>query len=106
MAEVVELTEESFDEFVKSSPVAVVDFWAPWCGPCKMIEPIVEELAEEYGGKAVFGKTNVDENREKAVEHGIMSIPTLLVFKDGEKVDQIIGAVPKESIAEKIKPLL
>jgi len=97
----VKLTDANFNEEVKSG-VTLVDFWAPWCGPCRMVAPVLEEVAEKYQGKAKVGKLNVDENQATAGEFGIMSIPTMLVFKDGEPVDKIVGAVPKDAIEEKL----
>ena len=98
-----ELTDANFEELVlKSDKPVLVDFWAEWCGPCRMIGPLVEELANEYAGKAVIGKLNVDENPGVATKYGIRSIPTLLVFKGGEVVDKIVGAVPKTMLAQKI----
>nr|2YNX_A Chain A, LACA THIOREDOXIN [synthetic construct]2YNX_B Chain B, LACA THIOREDOXIN [synthetic construct] len=104
---VVQLNDENFDEVIKkNNKVVVVDFWAEWCGPCRMIAPIIEELAKEYAGKVVFGKLNVDENPEIAAKYGIMSIPTLLFFKNGKVVDQLVGAMPKEALKERIKKYL
>jgi thioredoxin 1 len=98
-----ELTDSNFEQEVLKSDVPVlVDFWAVWCGPCKMIAPIIEELSAEYDGKVKIGKMNVDENRMTPGQFGIRSIPTLLVFKGGEVVDKLVGAVPKNNIADKL----
>jgi len=99
-----EFTDSNFqDEVLNSSTPVLVDFWAVWCGPCRMIAPIVEELSSEYEGKAKIGKMNVDENRDVPMKYGIRSIPTLLIFKDGEVVDKLVGAVPKNSITSKLE---
>ena len=99
-----EITDSNFDEVVKQSDKAVlVDFWAEWCGPCKMIGPLVDELASEYEGKAVIGKVNVDENPNVAAEFGIRSIPTLLYIKNGEVVDKQVGATSKDELAKKLE---
>ncbi len=102
MAKTIEITDSNFEEIMKSEHPILVDFWAEWCGPCKMIGPVVEELAGDYEGKAVVGKVNVDENPNVSAKFGIRSIPTLLVFKDGEVVDKQIGAVPKQVLADKL----
>ena len=101
-----ELTDSTFTEFVQNNPFVVVDCWAPWCGPCLMIAPIIEELAKKYAGKIVFGKLNVDENPITASRYQIMSIPTLLVFRNGKLVDTIIGAMPKEMLEARITRFL
>lgn len=98
-----ELTNDNFKEKVLDTKgVALVDFWAEWCGPCRLIGPVVEELANEYEGKAVIGKLNVDDNREVAAQFGIMSIPTLLFFKDGQLVDKHVGVASKGELKKKI----
>ena len=97
---VVQLTKDNFDRIVYNSdkPV-IVDFWAPWCGPCRMVAPVMEQLAQEYEGKAVIGKVNVDEESDLAAKFKIMSIPTVILFKDGQLIDKIIGARPKSDFA-------
>ncbi len=100
-------TDANFEELVKKSDKPVlVDFWAEWCGPCKMIGPVVEELSKEYEGKAVIGKVDVDSNPGTSVEFGIRSIPTLLFFKNGEIVDRQVGVVSKAVLAQKLDALL
>jgi thioredoxin 1 len=94
----VDVNDAEFAEFVKQHPNVVVDAWAPWCGPCKRIAPILDELATEYGGQVAIGKLNTDDNQSTAMKYGIMSIPTLLVFKNGERVDQIVGVQPKDAL--------
>jgi thioredoxin 1 len=99
----VELSEMNFEqEVLKASTPVLVDFWAVWCGPCKMIAPIVDELAVEYEGKLKFGKVDVDNHQQIAMQYGIRSIPTLLIFKDGKVVEQIVGAAPKKSLIDKL----
>jgi len=104
---VVSVTNDTFDqEVVKASTVVMVDFWATWCGPCKIVAPVVEELAKEYEGKAKFAKVNTDENADLATKYNIRGIPTLIFFKDGEVKDQIVGAVPKAQLQSKIDSLI
>lgn len=94
----VNLNSSNFDETLKSNENVVVDFWAEWCMPCRMIAPVVEELAKEYAGKVVFGKLNTDENPTIATRYGISAIPTMIFFKRGKPVDQIVGAMPKSEL--------
>jgi len=105
MGKYIELTADNFKETI-SEGVALVDFWAPWCGPCRMIAPVIEELAEDYDGKAKICKVNTDEQPSIAAEYGIRSIPTILFFKDGQLVDQMVGAAGKAVFAEKLDALL
>ena len=102
MAKTIEITDANFEEIIQSDKPILVDFWAEWCGPCKMIGPVVEEIAGEYDGKAVIGKVDVDSNPAVAAKFGIRSIPTLLYFKNGQIVDKQVGAVPKAVLAQKL----
>ena len=104
--EPITMTDADMDETVKKYDTIVIDCWAPWCGPCRIVGPVIEELAKEMQGKIVFGKLNVDENPVTSTKHQIMSIPTLLVFKNGALVDQIIGAMPKQQLKAKLEPYL
>lgn len=102
-----EITDANFEELViKSDKPVMLDFWAVWCGPCRMIAPIVEEMSGEYEGKAVIGKVDVDNNQEIAMKYGIRNIPTVLFVKDGEVVDKQVGAAPKQSFVAKLDALL
>lgn len=103
MGKTLELTDSNFDEVINSEKPVLVDFWAEWCGPCKMIGPVVEELAGDYEGKAVVAKINVDENPQITARFGVRNIPTLLVFKNGQVVDKQVGAVPKSVLSQKLQ---
>ncbi|MFT4033248.1 MAG: thioredoxin [Siphonobacter sp.] len=102
----IEATDSNFEELINSDKPVLVDFWAEWCGPCKMIGPAVEELAGEYEGKAVVAKMDVDANSVTPSKFGIRSIPTLMIFKNGELVDKVVGAVPKPVLAQKLSAQL
>ncbi|OYD78544.1 thioredoxin [Campylobacter avium] len=104
MGKYLELTSSNFDE--AKSGVALVDFWAPWCGHCRMLAPIIDELANEFDGKAKICKVNTDEEGDLAAQYGVRSIPTLIFFKNGEIVDQLVGAQSKQAISDKINSLL
>ncbi|SES84240.1 thioredoxin [Anaerobranca gottschalkii] len=107
MSKALEITSANFNQEVLESEVPVlVDFWAPWCGPCKMLSPIIDQLVDEYGDKLKIVKVNVDENPDLAGDYGIMSIPTLILFKNGEEVETISGFMPKNKLMEKINPKL
>ncbi len=101
-----EITDGNIKELLASGKPLVIDFWAPWCGPCKMIGPIIEELAAEFEGKINIGKLNVDDNTETPEEYGIRNIPTILFFKNGELVDKHVGAAPKTALKAKMEELL
>ena len=100
------ITKENYESLKAGNLPLVVDFWATWCGPCRLVAPIISELANEYDGKIVVGKCDVEENEDLAAEFGIRNIPTILFFKNGEVVDKLIGAQPKAKLDEKIKALL
>ena len=104
---ITEVTDQNFNEIVLQSDIPVmVDLWAAWCGPCKMIHPIIEEISQEYEGKALMVKLDVDINKETALKYGIRNIPTVLFIKNGELVDKQVGAVPKKKFIEKLEPIL
>ena len=106
ITEPIVLTDSNFASEVAKYPVMLVDFWAPWCGPCRMVSPIIEQLSREYSGRVAFGKVNVDENQRIAASFGIQSIPTLMIFKGSKAVDIILGAMPKAQIEMKLKQQL
>lgn len=101
-----QITDTNFEEYVNSGKPMVLDFWAEWCGPCRMVSPIIDELAQEYEGRVIIGKINVDENNDVVGQFGIRNIPTVIFFKDGKMVDKMVGAAPKDKFAAKIKALL
>lgn len=100
------ITSENFEQLRKGEQPLVVDLWAPWCGPCRMLGPVISELAEDYAGRIVVGKCNVDEEEDISMEFGVRSIPTILFFKGGELVDKFVGAAPKSTLVEKFEALL
>ena len=103
----VTITDDNFEEeVIKSDKPVLIDFWATWCGPCRMIAPIVEEMAKEYDGKVKIGKLDVDSNQQSSIKYGVRSIPTLLLFNNGEIKETIIGAVPKAQIVQKLEALI
>jgi len=100
------ISDNDIDATIKKYPTLVVDCWAPWCGPCRMVGPVIEELASEMQGKITFAKLNVDENPQTSQRHQIMSIPTLLIFKNGTLVDKLIGAYPKPQLMQRLQPYI
>ncbi|SMB94750.1 thioredoxin [Thermanaeromonas toyohensis ToBE] len=105
--QVINVDQGDFEAEVLTAPIpVVVDFWAAWCGPCRMMAPVLEQVAAEYGGRIKFVKLNVDENQELAAQYGIMSIPTLVIFKDGEEIGRLIGYMPKEKLKQSLDSLL
>ena len=106
ITEPIVLTDSNFASEVTKYPIMLVDFWAPWCGPCRMVSPIIEQLSREYSGRVAFGKVNVDENQRIAASFGIQSIPTLMIFKGSKAVDVMVGAMSKAQIEMKLKQQL
>ncbi|HIM33062.1 MAG TPA: thioredoxin [Candidatus Poseidoniales archaeon] len=104
MGKAIEVTDDTFESTIADNKLVLVDFWAPWCGPCRMVAPVLDEIAGEHGDKVTIAKVNTDENQVVASKHGIMSIPTMMLFKNGEKIDQMIGALPKPQIMAKLEP--
>jgi thioredoxin 1 len=101
-----QITDASFDELLESGQPLVVDFWAEWCGPCRLVAPIMDELAETYKGRAVVGNMDVEENNDTVERYSIRNVPTVLFFKNGEEVDKLVGSVPKDKFVEKMEALL
>lgn len=99
----IEITDASFEQLINTDKPVLVDFWAEWCGPCRMVAPVVEELAGDYEGRAIVGKLDLDDNPQVASKYGVRSIPTLLLFKNGQVVDKQVGAVPKHVLAQKLE---
>lgn len=99
----IQITDQNFSEVTSTDQVVLIDFWAEWCGPCRMVGPLVEELSNEYSGKAVVGKVDVDNNPEVSMKFGIRNIPTLIYLKNGQMVDKVVGAVPKAVLEDKLK---
>lgn len=106
MAAITEVNVSNFDSLLANDLPVLIDFWAPWCGPCRMVSPIVDQLADELDGRLVIGKCNVDENQDIAMKYGVMSIPTLVILKGGQEVNRIVGAMPKPALAAEIEKSL
>lgn len=106
MAAITEVNISNFDALLANDLPVLIDFWAPWCGPCRMVSPIVDQLADELDGRLVIGKCNVDENQDIAMKYGVMSIPTLVILKGGQEVNRIVGAMPKPALAAEIEKSL
>ena len=100
-----QVTDADIETHIKKYETFVIDCWAPWCGPCRMVGPVIDELEKDMQGKIVFGKLNVDENQQTSMKYNIMSIPTLLVFKNGEMIDRIVGALPKDALKNKLESI-
>lgn len=106
MAAITEVNVSNFDTLLANDLPVLIDFWAPWCGPCRMVSPIVDQLADELDGRLVIGKCNVDENQDIAMKYGVMSIPTLVILKGGQEVNRIVGAMPKPALTAEIEKSL
>ena len=107
MKKIIEITDQNFKtEVLDSEKVVLVDFWAPWCGPCRMVGPVIEQVAENMDGKMKFGKLNTDENQKTAMDFQIMAIPTLLIFKDGKEIDRIIGFKSKDQLEDQLNSII
>lgn len=106
MAAITEVNVSNYDALLANDLPVLIDFWAPWCGPCRMVSPIVDQLADELDGRLVIGKCNVDENQDIAMKYGVMSIPTLVILKGGQEVNRIVGAMPKPALAAEIEKSL
>ncbi len=106
MAAITEVNVSNFDALLANDLPVLIDFWAPWCGPCRMVSPIVDQLADELDGRLVIGKCNVDENQDIAMKYGVMSIPTLVILKGGQEVNRIVGAMPKPALTTEIEKSL
>lgn len=106
MAAITEVNVSNFDALLANDLPVLIDFWAPWCGPCRMVSPIVDQLADELDGRLVIGKCNVDENQDIAMKYGVMSIPTLVILKGGQEVNRIVGAMPKPALTAEIEKSL
>lgn len=106
MAAITEVNVSNFDALLANDLPVLIDFWAPWCGPCRMVSPIVDQLADELDGRLVIGKCNVDENQDIAMKYGVMSIPTLVILKSGQEVNRIVGAMPKPALTAEIEKSL
>ncbi|RMF90495.1 MAG: thioredoxin [Methanobacteriota archaeon] len=100
------INDLNFHDVVRRYPLVVIDCWAPWCAPCKIMDSVIKKMASEYAGKVVFGKLNIDQNRATALHYKVSSIPTLLIMKDGKEVDRIVGAVPKKAVEDRLQPYL